>query len=553
MDEQAEDRLDLFLADADEGRPVLRDGLSADAAVGAPRPKKEGSYDRRHYGESLDDLALQGWAVVAPETGAGDRALEAITPLLRLREREQRAPVKVYRVPAAMDARAAAAWRKDHFWPEGTPEEEVPLYTLILGDLHEVSAELQHVLATDTLVGRVHFARSDGEADLDGYHAYAQKVLRFAEEGTPEAAPDLLFFTAPDGSAATVTGRTRLVTPSLKLSEQRLAAGALPAASVREVSAESVDELCGALSAERPGVLLSVSHGLGPPRGGFRSEQHRWQLQGAMLIEHSEILDAERMRGLTFLPGGMWFYLACFGAGTPASSAYHPWLSRLSDEGAYGGSLGAVLRALPAPGERPFVAALPQAALASPRGPLAVIGHLDLAWTYGFSGTKRLTESRKSRILLPLEKLVQGHRAGVALGRLMTEYAEVNDDLMREYQLEQAARVQNQQVPLDRVEQAHRWMLRNDLRGYVLLGDPAVRLPLRQHALRPTGGEEAAGEPRPPVVAGGGALGPEQAVLAMLMGDMAPRAIAERAGVTLDVLWAWVDDYRAGGRARLGG
>ena len=159
-----------------------------------------------------------------------------------------------------------------------------------------------------------------------------------------------------------------------------------------------------------------------------RSERRRWAacfsilgalvMSGAVLVSRPPAAEAQAsynatlyelngLRGQPFLPGGMWFYLACFGAGTPASSAYHPWLSRLSDEGAYGGSLGAVLRALPAPGERPFVAALPQAALASPRGPLAVIGHLDLAWTYGFSGTKRLTESRKSRILLPLEKL--GH------------------------------------------------------------------------------------------------------------------------------------------------
>lgn len=577
MGEQADERLDLFLADADEGRPLLRDGLSADTAVGAPRPKKESSYDRRLFGESWDDLGLQGWAVLAPESVAGDRALEAITPLLRLREREQRAPVKVYRAPEDLGSRAAAEWKKERFWPEGTPEEEVPLYLLILGDLHEISAELQHVLAMDTLVGRVHFARTGGEVDLEGYQSYAAKVVHFAEEGTPEAAPDLLFFTAPDGSVATVTGRTRLVAPSLQVSRQRLATGALPAASVREVSAESVDELCTGLSGERPGVLLSVSHGLGPPRGGFRSEEHKRQLQGAMLIDHSEVLDAERMSGRAFLPGGIWFYLACFGAGTPASSAYHPWLSRLSDEGAYGGSVGAVLRALPGEGERPFVAALPQAALASPRGPLAVIGHLDLAWTYGFSGTRKLAESRKSRILTPLEKLVQGHRAGVALGRLMAEYAEVNDDLMREYQIEQTARVQKRPSPLDPVEQAHRWMLRNDLRGYVLLGDPAARLPLRQHALRQAGGGDAEptstvssearelrsgttatpGQVRPvagePPLAAGGPLGPEQAVLAMLMGETAPRAIAERAGVSLEVLWGWVDEYRAGGRTRLQG
>ncbi len=580
MSEPTEDRLDLFLADADEGRPVLGEGLSSGAAVDAPRPKKVGVKELRRIEESWDDLSLQEWAVIAPEGRAGDRMLEAIEPLRRLREREQGAPVKVHRVPADLDARAAADWKQHRFWPEGTPEEDVPLYALILGDLHRTSAELQHVLATNTLVGRVHFSNSAGDDDLDAYAAYAAKVVRFAEEAAPEALPDFLFYTAPDGSTATVTGKARLVGPSVAVSRERLAAGKLPAAEVREIGAETVDELLAAGAGERPSVLLSVSHGLGPPRGGFRSDEERWQRQGAMVIEHSEILDAERLRGQTFLPGGMWFYLACFGAGTPAASAYHAWLSQLSGADAYSGSVGAVLRALPAEGDRPFIAALPQAALANPRGPLAVIGHLDLAWTYGFSGTKKLSESRKSRILSPLEKLVQGHRAGVALGKLMLEYAEANDDLMREYQLEKDARTGGRQSSVSPAEQAHRWMLRNDLRGYVLLGDPAARLPLRQHAVRraeprvpevrvgvaeaPERGVAAMSREAPaasssagapgawaPAAREGEALPPERAVLALLAGDETPRSLANRAGVSLDLLWAWVDEYRAAGRARL--
>ena len=46
-------------------------------------------------------------------------------------------------------------------------------------------------------------------------------------------------------------------------------------------------------------------------------------------------------------------------------------------------------------------------------------------------------------------------------------------------------------------------------------------------------------------------LPPERAVLALLAGDETPRSLANRAGVSLDLLWAWVDEYRAAGRARL--
>src|SRR6185436_10307699 len=153
-------------------------------------------------------------------------------------------------------------------------------------------------------------------------------------------------------------------------------------------------------------VLLSVSHGLGAPRGGWKSGGEQRALQGALALGGGDVLSAAELRDKRFLAGGMWFCLACFGAATPAESVYHAWLSLLAEQGAHTGRLEAVLKSLPKPGERPFVAALPQAALANPEGPLAVIGHVDLAWTYAFTGGKALTESRRTRILSAIKVLV---------------------------------------------------------------------------------------------------------------------------------------------------
>ncbi|MCU0687111.1 MAG: hypothetical protein MUF34_33520 [Polyangiaceae bacterium] len=478
MNRPLERRLDLFLADADQRRPVLEEGLPSKAALLAPRPTSEHIKELRRIEENWNDLSLQGWALIAPEGKAGDRMLEAIEPLRKLREAEG-APVKVYRAPADMSAKQAVAWKTTTFWPEGVPEDEVPLYALLLGDLDELSAELQHVLAAGSLVGRLSFAKTPGEADLDAYAAYADKIVRFAREGTAHERPDFLFYVAPDGSSATVCGRELLVAPGLEASRQRLAAGKLAAASVRELSAESVEALLVEGASGRPSVLLSVSHGLGAPPEGWPSAEEQRRKQGALLLVPDQVLDAERLRGQAFLPGGMWFLVACFGAGTPASSAYHAWLTQLAEGGDDVGSIEAIKRSLSG---GPFVAALPQAALANKAGPLAVIGHLDLAWTASFSGIEDPTESKKSRILLPLEKLVAGNRAGVALGALMREYADVNDTLMSEYQRMKDAEVNGRRNPVAPLEQAYRWLLRNDLRGYVLLGDPAARLPLSRFA-----------------------------------------------------------------------
>jgi hypothetical protein len=565
------DRLDLLLADAEERRPVLDGGLPSEAAQQGPRPKKANHREKpdwRRDNKDPNDLEAQHWGVIAPEGRTGDRLLEATTPLIRLREAEQGAPAKIYRVPSEMTARQAVEWTDSVYWSEATDEEDRPLYLLMLGDLHEVQAELQHTLANGSLVGRIHFANAEGEADLDGYAAYAEKVARYAREGTAFDTPDMAFFVARDGTTATLTGDAKLVRPSLEASQQAFAKGKLPAAAVRAFEAETVDDLLAAGAGERPSVLLSVSHGMGAPRKGWSPEEAQ-RRQGALILDRDEVLDAERLLGQRFLPGGLWFCLACYGGGTPSVSAYHTWLSQLAKEGAWGGKADAVLKSLPQPGQRPFIAAMPQAALRNPEGPLGVIGHLDLAWTYGFTSSKDLSESRKSRILPALHALVAEARAGVGLSMLLRFYRETNHALMTSFQDEEDARQQGRRDPTDRIHRGHLWMLRNDLRGYVLLGDPAARLPLKQ--LAPKAAEAAPPEvftnsaglnvenaPAGPEAVKAEAPGAllqtsekEEAVLAMLQGDEAPRAIAARAGVSLKVLWQWVDAYRAGGRERL--
>jgi hypothetical protein len=553
------DSLDLLLADADEGRPVLDEGLAREVSERGPKPKKsargDDSPDWRRTDADPNDLPLQRWGVVAPEGKEGSRMLEAITPLLRLREQEQGAPVTVYRVPGEMDARQAVLWKDEVYWSEDVEEDDRPLYLLLLGDLHHVSLELQHALANGALVGRAHFGDAAGDPDLDGYAGYAEKVARFAREGTPDAAPDLLFYVARDGTSATMNGEARLVAPGLEIARRSSEQGRLAAASVREIEADTVGALLDAGAGSRPSVLLSVSHGVGAPRRGWSSEEEQWQRQGALVLGQKEVLDAERISGQPFLPGGLWFCLACFGAGTPSVSAYLAWLSMLAQEGAYRGKASAVLASLPSPGQRPFVAALPQAALRNAAGPLAVIGHMDLAWTYGFSSATNLSQSRASRILSAIDVMARGSRAGVALEALMRFYRETNDALMTSYQLETDARAHGRPDPTDREERGHLWMLRNDLRGYVLLGDPAARLPLAQNALRADTAERLAAtavQLSPPVAGDVSVSVKEAAVLGLIRGAEAPLAIAARAGAPLEALWAWFDAYRAGGRAGLG-
>ncbi len=439
------------------GEAVADEGLDARRAADAPRdpvggaPATGGPAFLADYAGDPDDLSAQRWAVVLP-AGREDR-YEAIAELVARRGAE--APLRrPYVVPRGADP---AAWRRDVYLDEAVPEEERPRYLLILGDLDELGPEWQQALSVDAFVGRLAFATPEEHA------AYAAKVV--AAEATPPRPATALFYTAHDGTRATFTGFRALARPCREAAERALDAAQWPLADVLEIGAPG-DPAAGALraaAATPAAVLLSVSHGLGAPKGGWASPADQRALQGALRLAADRCLDVAAVGAEPFLPHGLWLFMACFSAGTPATSAYERWLGGLPDAGDL---VRAALESLPAPGVPPFVAALPRAALANPRGPLGVVGHVDLAWSYAFQETDG--RSRASRFTGVLRAAVRGKRLGPA-----------TDVLLRHGRAASEALADLEAAGAPPVKRAQAWMERQDVRGYVLLGDPAARLPTR--------------------------------------------------------------------------
>ncbi|MEP6810134.1 MAG: hypothetical protein ABI992_07810, partial [Chthoniobacterales bacterium] len=173
-----------------------------------------------------------------------------------------------------------------------------------------------------------------------------------------------------------------------------------------------------------------------------------WPGFGAIAPEH--YFSAGDLAGGARLDGLVTFHFACYGAGTPQQDRF------VHEPGVAPPTIAPV----------PFLAALPRALLN--RGALACIGHVERAWGYSIATPNAGAQ------LLPFEnalgRMMTGQPIGSALKDFYERYAALSVTLLT--MLEDVGNGKN----IADYELAAAWIGRNDAEGYLLLGDPAVRL-----------------------------------------------------------------------------
>jgi len=165
------------------------------------------------------------------------------------------------------------------------------------------------------------------------------------------------------------------------------------------------------------------------------------------------------------LEGAVVFQFGCHGYGTPATSAYSHWLERKS-------------QLVPGP---EFVAALPRRLLEHPRGPIAYLGHVDLAFLHAFTAGAPLEpgaqwHARMAPFVRAVDHLVTLDPAGRAMEDMNARYGGFNAMIAAMYD-----DIQRQHHALSRMQSdllVENWIMRGDAKNYMLLGDPAVGLRL---------------------------------------------------------------------------
>lgn len=449
----------VWLADAATRMPAL-EGL-VDDAVAPPEPDERVRRARafaHDAGRSPDSLADQGWGILVPRGPRGEQLEAAIAPLIDYRVNEQRAMYRLFRVAPGLDAAASSEWVRSEL--EAVPVHRRPRYLLILGDLSEVSLDLQLRISPLAGVGRLAFD------DIMDYRRYAEKAAAADRRRRERIRP--VIFLGDDGSQANAIARAQLVEPCAVRLDELGRDSRYRLASPHVTS----DGKAGLIARARDvDVLLTVCHGAGSqmPYG------ERRRLQGALLTAPGELMTGDDIAGQPFVKDGVWFMFACYGLGTPARSSYSAWIDDLHRLGRLRDRDRAIIQAGELlSGEAPFIADLPRRALANPEGPLAIIGHIDLAWSYGFTHDG---QSRFDRLFSTLDMLLQEHVAGLAIEQLVRNCVIASDQLTELY-LQRAEHQRGRAPPVAPRLLASTWMLRQDLRGFVMLGDPAARIRL---------------------------------------------------------------------------
>lgn len=406
-------------------------------------------------------LEEAGWGMIFPKE-IDPEVRARLQPLIDHRRKQVCNPrlFRIFEGPAGYQARdTVTSWlsRFNVGLALVDPLLGVPLYLTIVGSPDEIPFEFQYLLDTYWSVGRLCF-----ETPAE-YGAYAEHVIEYETAHTiPHAKRVAVFSVKNPGDRATGLLMNQVAAPlvegttTAKPLGERQGFQRQPIMGDEATKENLVRLLSGQVPGGQPALLFTGSHGV----GFAPSDPHQSAKQGAILcqdwsggpIKPEQYFAAADVPVDAKVNGLIHFFFACYGGGCPKFDSY----SRLAD-----GSPKQIAAAT-------MVARLPQRMLAS--GALAVVAHIDRAWSYSFQTGRGAAQVQEFREVMT--RVMKGERIGQCTDQFNLRWAVLTANLVE-------AQRQQQLLPgqvISDAALANLWVARDDARNYLTLGDPAVRL-----------------------------------------------------------------------------
>ena len=406
-----------------------------------------------------DDLTKAGWGIVF-HTDEDRRIRRVFERLIEHRRTVVGDPARIKELSYSPDD-TVELWLSELGVAWGNVEPTfVPYYLLFVSCPSLIPYQFATTIDAEYCVGLLDLP------DAAAYDRYIDSVIDYEKTATIRTRREIVYFgTQHPFDEATNLSAEYLVKP--------LAEG-LPSRSQKAIAAEcgftqrvllkeaatrtALGEVLSAARQPAPAILFTATHGMVWPSG------HEQQMagQGALLCQEwngigkmapAHYLSAADVPADAKLQGVIAFLFACFGAGTPLEDRYthEPDVEP------------------PAIAPKPFASALPIRFLTQPGGgALACIGHIERAW--GFSIVGQTNDPQLGPFRRALWRLMHGQPVGLAVQEFNDKCATASVQLANLLEKAYAGR------PVDESQLTTTWAERNDAEGYVVVGDPAVRL-----------------------------------------------------------------------------
>jgi hypothetical protein len=397
------------------------------------------------------DLSQAGWGVVF-DREEEPAVIEALRPLLEHRKAQAGGRYRELRHHAED---SAPEFRERYGMGPGPLDPEgMPFYLLLIGDPDVISFEFQYQLCVNHAVGRLHFEK------VEDYARYAESVVA-VEHQEPLLSRRAAFVSVQNpGGHATRIALTEFVDPLVADLQRRHPSWAMEMLTGPNASKASLQRLLGGDPAYALLFVSAHSYSLEPD-----NERQR-EVQGALVcqdwpgprsgspITEEHLLAADDVSAAADVKGSLIFFLSSNSAGTPRFEGFPRTLE-----------LGAEPRIL---AQRPFISRLAQRLLGHEAGgALAVVGHVDQAWTLSFRWDRGVRETAFRDVF---ERLLVGCTVGWAMRPLVHRFMDLATRLSELLYAQQASREPSHEL-ISRL-----WRGQRDARNYIVLGDPAVRL-----------------------------------------------------------------------------